>query len=507
VALGNLKSKFKKHLTDAQEQWSDNFLPNDKTLVEFTLGGANAFKDFVISTNRIVEVLTGNNLFGENYGKEANNVANWEKASNSVLQDYARRKKIGNIGLKSVRATKTLPITEGAYMNAPVNSIKANGGLAIVIYGMGKTKGNSFIDQMYDSYTRAIWMMWVKQNKVALNNTILSSTTPDTKFQRRASGASGKRGVMRNTTIIKTFRTGAKREHSADTTTASQAVRALETAGLDVQYNNVNIAVLDIVQHLKKQIQIDWALTQTKANVGVYKSKHLIKLSLGKNPTNLKSDLRNIMNSAEEYITDTLGKRMTAVLGNPAFTASVSLSDQVGGDVITDVLRPLTKAGLPDMRYKVNVAKFNTKPRKENIQKSKGPSKALITAASIAVKGKMPAKAPKEKQREKGAGDLLKLEAMINKRLPQQVRKNMGRPALINQTGRFANSVEVQNFRETKAGVSGEYTYQLSPYETFENTGSVRWPAGYNPKPLIAKSIRELAMGLTQQKLASLRRI
>ena len=82
----------------------------------------------------------------------------------------------------------------------------------------------------------------------------------------------------------------------------------------------------------------------------------------------------------------------------------------------------------------------------------------------------------------------------------------MGRPALINQTGKFANSAEVTSLRKTPAGLSGAYTYQLSPYETFENTGSRRWPSGYNPKPLIAKSIRKLAFQYTEQKLVSLRR-
>ena len=82
----------------------------------------------------------------------------------------------------------------------------------------------------------------------------------------------------------------------------------------------------------------------------------------------------------------------------------------------------------------------------------------------------------------------------------------MGRPALINRTGQFSNSVKLENLRPTPAGLSANYTYQLSPYETFENTGSKRWPTGYNPKPLIAKSIRELALQYTEQKLASIRR-
>ncbi len=83
----------------------------------------------------------------------------------------------------------------------------------------------------------------------------------------------------------------------------------------------------------------------------------------------------------------------------------------------------------------------------------------------------------------------------------------MGRPALINRTGRFSNSAEITDLRYTGKGISGEYTYLLSPYETFENTGDKRWPAGYNPKPLIAKSIRNLAMQYTSEKLVSLRRV
>jgi len=66
--------------------------------------------------------------------------------------------------------------------------------------------------------------------------------------------------------------------------------------------------------------------------------------------------------------------------------------------------------------------------------------------------------------------------------------------------------VQLESLRPTAQGISGEYSYQLSPYETFENTGSRRWPTGYNPKPLIAKSIRNLAMQYTEQKLVSLRR-
>ena len=97
---------------------------------------------------------------------------------------------------------------------------------------------------------------------------------------------------------------------------------------------------------------------------------------------------------------------------------------------------------------------------------------------------------------------------LLNKSLATELIKNMGPypRVLENRTGRFADSVELLNLRETAAGVSGSYTYQLSPYETFENTGDRVWPAGYNPKPLIAKSIREIYYEYKQEQLVQLRR-
>jgi len=87
-----------------------------------------------------------------------------------------------------------------------------------------------------------------------------------------------------------------------------------------------------------------------------------------------------------------------------------------------------------------------------------------------------------------------KLKYLVNRSLGAEIRRNMGRPALINRTGTFSNSAELVNLRETPAGYTGEYTYQMDPYQTFENEGRKQWPTGYNPKPLIAKSIRNVAL-------------
>ena len=120
---------------------------------------------------------------------------------------------------------------------------------------------------------------------------------------------------------------------------------------------------------------------------------------------------------------------------------------------------------------------------------------------------------------EKGGDTPITLNALkskINRRLPAEVRRNMGRPALTNRTGQFSNSVKVLNLRDTGKTITGEYTYTLTGggsssnkagvYSTFENKGAKKWPTGYNPKPLISKSIRNLAIDYIDKKF-TLRRV
>jgi|TARA_B110000259_G_scaffold61849_1_gene73151 hypothetical protein len=84
---------------------------------------------------------------------------------------------------------------------------------------------------------------------------------------------------------------------------------------------------------------------------------------------------------------------------------------------------------------------------------------------------------------------------MLNKRLPDTVRSNMGAPKLENVTGRFATSVRVTDIMQTPQGFpSIGYTYQRDPYQVFETGSSGSWSNEYrDPRKLIDKSIRELA--------------
>ena len=91
----------------------------------------------------------------------------------------------------------------------------------------------------------------------------------------------------------------------------------------------------------------------------------------------------------------------------------------------------------------------------------------------------------------------------INAKLPQQIISNMGRPSLQNQTGTFAQSAKVTS--ALPAGADGlvlNYTYD-NKYRGFENNN--KYPLEYDPRGLIGKSIRELAITQAQFKFITRR--
>jgi hypothetical protein len=139
--------------------------------------------------------------------------------------------------------------------------------------------------------------------------------------------------------------------------------------------------------------------------------------------------------------------------------------------------------------------KVNSKPVKMHT-KTKVSSKGTVSKASVALSAKK-LKTAKKKERAKSsaASQPLQLLGLINQKLPETVRKNMQSPALVNRTGRFADSVKVTEIAQTSKGFpSMGYTYQRNPYQVFEEGSKGNWSNGdRDPRDLIDKSIREIA--------------
>lgn len=142
--------------------------------------------------------------------------------------------------------------------------------------------------------------------------------------------------------------------------------------------------------------------------------------------------------------------------------------------------------------------------RASTVFKGKKPtySKGRLTSE---IGRKLGARRPTKKKVETGTNvqDSLVARAFINSRLPTQVANNMGRPELENRTGRFANSVNIVNASSTGNMSNFDYTYNPI-YRVFENGDD--YSPNYDPRPLIEKSIRQLAAARMETKF-TLRRV
>ena len=88
------------------------------------------------------------------------------------------------------------------------------------------------------------------------------------------------------------------------------------------------------------------------------------------------------------------------------------------------------------------------------------------------------------------------LQQLLNKALPDEVKKNMGPypRRLENRTGRFAASAEVTQVVPMPKSVEIRYTYQQDPYAVFEpENGNPLASYGRDPKRIIGGTIRQIA--------------
>ncbi len=150
-------------------------------------------------------------------------------------------------------------------------------------------------------------------------------------------------------------------------------------------------------------------------------------------------------------------------------------------------------------RYQAGSKIKFTPSQKKDFIKSKAKLRKIAIQAGIARAAWKEAAASVSPKKETEHGNiakgLIQIRNKVNRKLPAEIRRNMSRPALMNRTGRFSNSAVLANLKPSTSGktIMANYTYMLNPYATFENTGEREWPIGYNPKPLISKSIRNLA--------------
>ena len=232
-------------------------------------------------------------------------------------------------------------------------------------------------------------------------------------------------------------------------------------------------------------------------------SKHKIKSDKQKQVGGAKFALLNAQAQVQDQFVKDLITEIKAVQVD-RITGSKSLQK-----ARQENISKLVRGKRPKNAKVKSKSRVTKKGTKSNIPARLGKHLVRETSADIAravavLDAKIGA-AKKKRKTGREAGDkqrdLNLLRTKINTRLGAAVRRNMGRPALNNQTGRFSNSVVLLNlYQRGETQVAGDYTYLLSPYETFENTGERQWPTGYNPNPLIKTSIRETAEAVAEER-------
>ena len=201
----------------------------------------------------------------------------------------------------------------------------------------------------------------------------------------------------------------------------------------------------------------------------------VVSFQLGKENIGIDSQMEKAVKKHFEDFLNTLTPKMFNMEGSSSMKEKMTkvLLDQFSGNKNVKVKSPSKNA------------KLKTKHKTESKQKKRNIQAGAIKAGGSIKKAKM--------RTRPSNFSTVRLMGLLNSQLPKVVAKNMGAPALVNRTGRFASSVRVTDVAITPKGFrSIGYTYQLGPYQTFE-PGYAQGDVNRDPRALIDKSIREIA--------------
>jgi hypothetical protein len=244
---------------------------------------------------------------------------------------------------------------------------------------------------------------------------------------------------------------------------------------------------------ISNQYEVEAHYTDRKGNKAL---DHFDKTGITKKIKEIETNLRKTLLTGLKKDSD---KYIKLKGSNSVLDAAVELTPHL---IIQSMFPHKTN---PDMRYKVNkrlaqnAKTATTNSSQSTSVKRKGQNKKTTTrrrrGSKIgAVAGFKGAQSHVEK---KAGSNPMALRNLLNEMLPQIVSKNMIAPALQFRTGRFANSVRVDNVTQGPRGGNTmiEASYMTDPYSTFA-PGGKKYTPQRNPEALIKRSVREIATSI-----------
>ena len=509
MAIAETKKIWEEHLKNAIKPFESSHMVKElgaAYVYELSLGGKEAIQAFKKGTKEILSVPSNFNT-----ALEYNTTSDWRDAMEKVCSDY-------NSGFKKVGRTPIQigPPLPGQFRGktnafASPDLSKSDDELVIQIYQVTKA-GSGLPEKIMKQWIDEVWDTWVDTLEKEFDFTPGGMDSPGATVPRsydQTERWSKSASDVQTGTVSELMRVQVRGDHREKSTRAVYALKELKEAKPSMVHG-IDIEILDIISYLESELEIDYNEQGfSKAAAGPNESikwEAYVEVRMGKGLPE-KTDKKALLEKGAEIIEKRIADQIATKGLPPRFFDAEQSPKSKKEQILDSVIHGVVKKAKKNKRAKVSGnkgKKFQGKKVKTTISKKK-KKKIQKQGKRIKIAGK-----PLQKRPEKGEGketttntveQLLKLKRYINRRLPAETRRNMGRPALINRTGRFSNSVKLLSLTEGRNSIMAKYTYLLSPYQTFENTGKKRWPLAYNPKPLIAKSIRNLAQGRIEQKI------
>jgi hypothetical protein len=188
-----------------------------------------------------------------------------------------------------------------------------------------------------------------------------------------------------------------------------------------------------------------------------------------------------------------------------------TLIESISGSNLNTILSRITFSNslIKDVEERIRntiAGKVSTNTKKEKpiktFLKTKKESTSLILDRPKIKKVPVPVPKPVVSRTE----DLINLQSILNQKLFEQIKQNMGTGSSTNvlnyRTGRLASSVQVTRVSQSRQGmITLFYSYMKNPYATFSGGGLQQFPRSRDPKTLISRSIRQIASDLVTNQL------
>ena len=261
------------------------------------------------------------------------------------------------------------------------------------------------------------------------------------------------------------------------------AYETLGTSGIDAVFFEIEQAINTLISQHRADVLYDYARGDVFKDTDLASAVVLVTLQSG--------DLNNNFSKTETAI----AAKLKQLFERPD-VIEYFLNKKGSNNILEDITERLMVA-LGDKR--TAGSKHVKKAHKKSTVNLAGGSKASVSKTAT----------PRLPQLRTTRGQfygLVPLQRLLDATLVQRIKDNMGtgnrRDILNLRTGRFAESVKVENLSQSREGmITAFYSYMRNPYATFSQGGRQESPKTRDPKLLISQSIRQIGAAVVANRM------